>query len=692
MVKILPLYALLLCFFAFYANGQDANITAMEYYIDTDPGFGSGNSITLTAGTPQDINFAISTGGLSLGFHQLTIRSMDQNGNWSIQESRTFYVSPQNLNSPANINSLEYFFDSDPGYGSGNTLSVTSATDIDIQAAVTTSSLSAGFHTINFRAIDSDGTWGMEQSRVFYLNSVGQIANIEYFIDDDPGIGSATQVAVSPVQNTIDMDILVATNSLTIGNYTLGIRIEDTNGNYSFTETIPFNICDGANAGFTFTNVCSGTATQFTDISTATMAGDLYSWDFDSDGIEDDNTVGSTSFTYPSAGTYNASLVIDRGGCKDSIAIMVMVENIPTAAAGADQDICTDNTVLTATAASTGETGTWTTISGTGSISDVNDPVANLNGITTFSNQLRWTVINDLVGCSDFDEVTITSNQPITVSPSSNIVSLGQTINTDVPSTAIINPGDVLTTTITNQPTKGTATILVNGSIDYTPTDGTVGADTVRFQLCNQCNNCANSFLAIDIQNNAPIITPGTLSVDPGGKVSLDLLAIISDANNNLDPSSLRIVQQPISGALAVIDANFMLTIDYTGIVFVGTDQLSIEACDFIGACTTSVIFIEVNLPSDPPVTVYNAISPNGDGKHDFLEIENIDFYQGNKLIIFNRWGKKVFEVSDYDNDVVKFSGLGNTGGAKELPSGTYYYQLDLGNGTETTGFLVLKN
>ena len=50
-----------------------------------------------------------------------------------------------------------------------------------------------------------------------------------------------------------------------------------------------------------------------------------------------------------------------------------------------------------------------------------------------------------------------------------------------------------------------------------------------------------------------------------------------------------------------------------------------------------------------------------------------------NKLTIFNRWGNIVFEGAPYTNN---FDGTSNRGlrvGGDELPSGTYFYILDLG-------------
>ena len=61
-----------------------------------------------------------------------------------------------------------------------------------------------------------------------------------------------------------------------------------------------------------------------------------------------------------------------------------------------------------------------------------------------------------------------------------------------------------------------------------------------------------------------------------------------------------------------------------------------------------------------------NIFTPNGDGKNDKFVIKGLQqgAYPENKLVIFNRWGKVVYEKINYQND---FDGEG-------LPDGVYYY------------------
>lgn len=74
--------------------------------------------------------------------------------------------------------------------------------------------------------------------------------------------------------------------------------------------------------------------------------------------------------------------------------------------------------------------------------------------------------------------------------------------------------------------------------------------------------------------------------------------------------------------------------------------------------------------------------SPNSDGTNDLFVIRGILNYPNNKFSIFNRWGNKVFEASPYQNNWDGKSMFGLLVGGDELPIGTYFYVLDLMDGT----------
>ena len=92
-------------------------------------------------------------------------------------------------------------------------------------------------------------------------------------------------------------------------------------------------------------------------------------------------------------------------------------------------------------------------------------------------------------------------------------------------------------------------------------------------------------------------------------------------------------------------------------------------------------------------LTIYNEFSPNGDGDNDFFEIDCIESYPGNNIEIFNRWGNTVYKKTNYDNSWDGTSnGRATVNGSDKLPVGTYYYVLDLNDGSKPrTGWLYLN-
>src|ERR1035437_1402390 len=98
------------------------------------------------------------------------------------------------------------------------------------------------------------------------------------------------------------------------------------------------------------------------------------------------------------------------------------------------------------------------------------------------------------------------------------------------------------------------------------------------------------------------------------------------------------------------------------------------------GSDTINVSVLEENI--NAVVHIPEGFSPNGDGINDRFVIRGIENYPGNTIIIFNRWGNKLFQVSPYQNTWDGRSTTGLSIGGDQLPTGTYFYLLDLGNGS----------
>lgn len=121
----------------------------------------------------------------------------------------------------------------------------------------------------------------------------------------------------------------------------------------------------------------------------------------------------------------------------------------------------------------------------------------------------------------------------------------------------------------------------------------------------------------------------------------------------------------------------------------VGEMQACIILCDDLGVCDTTIVIIEV-LETNRELEIYTGFSPNEDGINDFFKIKNIEYYPDNELVIFNRWGNKVYEVKTYSNENPWQGQYGD----KILPDGTYFYILDVvidGKKMKFSGYVELR-
>ena len=90
--------------------------------------------------------------------------------------------------------------------------------------------------------------------------------------------------------------------------------------------------------------------------------------------------------------------------------------------------------------------------------------------------------------------------------------------------------------------------------------------------------------------------------------------------------------------------------------------------CDSTYRARINVLPVQLKIP--------NIFTPNGDGQNDYFQIGYKDgtpindlnvYFLSTKLVVFNRWGRTVYESKNYKNDW--------DGG--KLPDGTYFYVLE---------------
>lgn len=94
-----------------------------------------------------------------------------------------------------------------------------------------------------------------------------------------------------------------------------------------------------------------------------------------------------------------------------------------------------------------------------------------------------------------------------------------------------------------------------------------------------------------------------------------------------------------------------------------------------------------------PSVFIPESFSPNADGINDTFEIPGLEDFPGNEMTIFNRWGARLYHTVDYHEEGKAWKGsVDNEGSFDLVPSGTYYYVLELGGGRSGRKGIIYVN
>ncbi|PKD20024.1 hypothetical protein APR41_15240 [Salegentibacter salinarum] len=142
------------------------------------------------------------------------------------------------------------------------------------------------------------------------------------------------------------------------------------------------------------------------------------------------------------------------------------------------------------------------------------------------------------------------------------------------------------------------------------------------------------------------------------------------------------ILQEPREESIHIVrwDESENRWVDEGGIVD-NTNQTVSTLVEKYGIFTMARMDDSGILPCE--ISVYNAVSPNGDGVNDYFKINtgsSNSCTENLQVEVYNRWGVKVFETNNYGEEGDLFDGFSrgrlNVNGDEQLPSGTYFYIL----------------
>jgi gliding motility-associated-like protein len=696
--------------------GVAQNLVKFEYFFDTDPGFDNGTAAAITPAVPSVTNQDIfaDASGLTIGNHTIYVRAKDSGGEWTQVSTGTFSVTASSLptitsftptsgiaGTTVTITGTNFTGATSVTFGgsaatSFNVVSSTSITavvgtstsgKISITTPAGSATSSTDFTimlpdliTISTQPVSATVCEGSTAS--FTLAATGttnmtyqwQKFNGTIFTDLVNGGGYSGSTSATLSINT--------TGNVGSGDYRCKISGDDSQDKFSNTVTLTVN----ANPTTpTATGASSCVAAALTLAASGGSNGQYRWYTTATGGAALSGQVNSTHTTPVITATTSYFVSINNGTCEsirtEVKATILTTPNAPTVTGGSN---CGPGTItLQATGATNGQYR-WYDVAagGTPLIGETN---AGFTTPTLTSTATFYVSINN-GSCESSRTAALASILTPPVKP---------TITASEPISAGIV--QLCLNAITLTAPSGFSYTWSNGQTTQSISVTQPGNYSVVIKDNNGCSSVSSDVVQVVLNtgctNNPPAINATSLLTTIGGLVSIDLTSYISDPDNNLDPSSIQVVGNKTQRGGKTTLTGFQLTIDYASINFSGSDVVNIRICDLLNVCIEQEFDIEVV----GDITIYNGISPNGDGSNDTWIIEYIDLLpatEKNQVTLYNRWGDVVWEATDYNNASTVFTGLNKNG--SELPTGSYFYKIEFKpvNGAQkptVTGYLSLK-
>ena len=214
-----------------------------------------------------------------------------------------------------------------------------------------------------------------------------------------------------------------------------------------------------------------------------------------------------------------------------------------------------------------------------------------------------------------------------------------------------------------------------------------VGANTVTLTVTDVSGNVSTCTATVTVTDDvAPIVyCPGDKQVTiKNTTCSYEIPDYTGEINlwDNCDTNDITITQSPAAGTIEVLENT--------------STTITITATDGSGNVSTCTFDVYVKCVKDMEIPQF--ISPNGNGSNDSWEIPELANYPNNTVKVFNRWGNLVFEQKGY---YTGWKGVSNVDrganvllGDKQLPEGTYFYIINLGEGVNIepyVGYMQIK-
>jgi gliding motility-associated-like protein/uncharacterized repeat protein (TIGR01451 family) len=495
-------------------------------------------------------------------------------------------------------------------------------------------------------------------------------------------------------------------SGLAAGSYS--VIVTDANGclslSYPFTITQP---AAAVTVTSTQTNIlCFGASTGAINITAVGGTGP-YTYAWTGAGV----VAGSEDQTGLAAGAYSV-IVTDVNSCV-SVSYSFTITQLAAVTAPIVGTITQPTCILTTgsvTLSGLPATGTWTvtesvgstTITGTGTTGTFSGLSANTYSFKVTNNAGCTSVLSAnvviktatiLVGCiSPGTVVTINAQPAIPATPTASLTQpvCGVTTGT-ITVTAPVAAGNTYsidginytnTTGIFTLVPIGTYTVTARNSLGCTSVPSTMIIKSICVIADLSISNTVDN--TYPLIGKAVVFTIIATNNGPNGSTGAIVTDILPGGYTYVSSTTTTGTFNPATGVWTIGTINTGSTVTLTITVTVNTTGTYISTATITGietdGNTDNNTSTTVTYPTD--FFIPEGFSPNGDGINEYFVIRGIGNYPNNTIAIFNRWGNKVFEASHYLNTWDGRSTRGLKVGGDELPTGTYFYLLDLGDGS----------
>ena len=237
-------------------------------------------------------------------------------------------------------------------------------------------------------------------------------------------------------------------------------------------------------------------------------------------------------------------------------------------------------------------------------------------------------------------------------------------------------------------------------SVNYEASTGCISDTPASIEVSPVA--CSDLIITKTVDNDVPAIgeiVVYTVTIQNTGSVNISLIEVEDKLPSDLELVSFQTsvgAYNSVTGIWSIpeLEANDSAVLTVSARVLDGENYLNRASIinSYPLDLDTNNNIDEVTLTPDC-LMVFNEFSPNGDGINDLFKIRCLEQYPENTLMIFNRVGQKVYSSVNYEND---WDGVANvtTGfnSTKGLPSGTYYYVLEINAGRTLKGWLYIAN